>query len=407
MRALLAAAVVAGLVVPGASAASASGANIRCVDDVGSYAGRCTTGHDSIQAAVNAAEPGDLVLIGPGTYSEEVVVGAGKDGITIRGTDRNDVHLEGDSQTDRYGFLITARGVEVANMTASGFTHTAFFWTGTAGYHGRYLTAYNNGIYGVYALGSSGPGLFEKSYASGNPDAGFYIGECNPCDATIRDVDSVNNGLGYSGTNASGNLVIEDSRWIANGAGILPNTLDSEKLPPQCCIVIRNNLIQGSGSNPDVPLRGINAAAFGMGIGLAGSMYTLVHGNQVFDSNRYGIVVFPFPHETPNVYRAAGNRVERNTVADSGFYDLSLAAGSGDWNCFGGNTFATSDPPRIETLYGCEIQGGSLRNLPVSGGPVSTVELVTGLVRYSGNDNWRDQPVPDEQETMPDPLAGF
>jgi hypothetical protein len=42
----------------------------------------------TIQEAVDAAQPGDLVLIGPGTYHEAVIVET--DDIVIRGTDRNE-----------------------------------------------------------------------------------------------------------------------------------------------------------------------------------------------------------------------------------------------------------------------------------------------------------------------------
>ena len=47
----------------------------------------------TIQAAVDAAEPGGLVLIAPGVYEEAVVVTTPF--LTIRGLDRNEVILEG------------------------------------------------------------------------------------------------------------------------------------------------------------------------------------------------------------------------------------------------------------------------------------------------------------------------
>ena len=100
-------------------------------------------------------------------------------------------------------------------------------WSGVRGYRRSYLTAVNNAVYGIYALDSS-DGLFEHSYASGSPDAGFYIGQCDPCQAIITDSISEWNGLGYSGTNASSDLYIVNSTFRHNVAGIAPNTLDSE-----------------------------------------------------------------------------------------------------------------------------------------------------------------------------------
>jgi hypothetical protein len=41
---------------------------------------------------------------------------------------------------------------------------------------------------------------FRHSYASGSPDSGFYIGQCDPCHAVITDVLAEHNALGFSGT---------------------------------------------------------------------------------------------------------------------------------------------------------------------------------------------------------------
>src|SRR5690606_29983011 len=104
--------------------------------------------HDTIQAAVDAAEPGDLVLISPGVYEEAVDVTT--DRLTIRGLDRNEVVLDGGFELEN-GIRVLADGVAVENMTAQNYTTNGFFWTGVTGYRGSYLTAYRNGDYGVYA----------------------------------------------------------------------------------------------------------------------------------------------------------------------------------------------------------------------------------------------------------------
>ena len=56
--------------------------------------------------------------------------------------------------------------------------------------------------------------------------------------ALVTDVLAENNAVGFSGTNASGDLRIINSEWRYNMGGIVPNTLDSELLPPQGDIVI-------------------------------------------------------------------------------------------------------------------------------------------------------------------------
>ena len=158
-----------------------------------------------IQAAVDAADPGDMILIDRGIYRETVTVTT--PGLTIRGVDRNEVILDGEFHRANGVEVLFADGVVVENMTAMNHRVNGFFWTGVRGYRGSYLTAVNNGDYGIYAF-DSGDGLFEHSYASGSPDASYYIGQCNPCDAVITDSIGEFSGLGYSGSNASGELYV-------------------------------------------------------------------------------------------------------------------------------------------------------------------------------------------------------
>ena len=95
--------------------------------------------YETIQAAVDAAEPGDLVLIAPGIYEEAVDVET--EDLTIRGLDRNEVDPRRRVRAGERHPVARVDGVAVENMTARNYTDNGFFWTGVDGYRGSYLTA--------------------------------------------------------------------------------------------------------------------------------------------------------------------------------------------------------------------------------------------------------------------------
>jgi plastocyanin len=350
----------------------------------------------TIQSAVDAAEPGDLVLVGPGVYREAVKVTTPY--LTIRGEDRNRVILEGNFELPNGIHVLDADGVTVENMTARHYLLNGFYWIDVDGYRGSYLTAYNDGDYGVYAFGSV-HGQFDHSYASGHPDSGFYIGQCHPCHALVTDVLAEGNALGWSGTNAGGDLTIANSEWRHNMAGIVPNTLDSELLPPQREQTVVGNWVHDN-NNVDAPAKPATYPAFGTGIALAGTERDVVTRNIVEDHVNFGIAVLP--NLDRNLWIAGGNRVEGNTVRRSGLADLGLGAPAATGNCFGGNDFATSLPPAIQTVAGCGF------SLTAGGGgdPAVSAALLGNVAEAEGErfprGDWRTQPEPPPQPSMPE-----
>lgn len=352
----------------------------------------------TIQAAVDAARPGDLILIAPGVYAEEVVVTA--PGLTLRGEDRNRVILDGGFSRANGVKVLGADGVVIENMTARHYTVNGFYWTGVRGYRGSYLTAYNNGDYGIYAFDSV-YGQFDHSYASGHPDSGFYIGQCKPCHALIADVLAEHNALGYSGTNAGGNLTITRSVWRYNLAGLVPNTLDSERLAPQDGTRIAGNQIYAN-HNERAPVKALQYPTFGNGVILAGGINNVVEGNLIWDHPNFGILVIA--NLDRSLWIPSGHRIRANTVWGSGRADLALAAPAGGGTCFDGNRFARSRPPVLQRLYGC---GAPLTRVG-GGDPGALVVMLRQYARaQSGrftSPDWKTQPVPPPQPSMPDPL---
>ena len=401
------------------SEAETSSATIRVPDD-----------HDTIQAAVDAASPGDLILIEPGTYEEAVDVET--EDLTIRGLDRNEVVLEGGFELEN-GIRVLADGVAVENMTAQNYTTNGFFWTGVTGYRGSYLTAFRNGDYGVYAFDAT-KGQLEHIYASGSPDAGVYIGQCYPCDAVIDDVTSEYNGLGYSGTNSGGNLLIVNSTFRYNRAGIVPNSGSYELCYPERDTTIVGNIVHDN-MQPDTPAIDVALLAMGNGILVAGGVQNTIERNLVYDHERTGIGLVPFPEEEANdgvphestwdtpcaevrddpptvtdpdalavvLWDAMQNSVQGNDVSGSGIADLAVGslqpdlAGLG--NCFGGNTFSTTAPADLEELAPCT---GEPTSDAWDVGVLNLAELVTSERPPSVDYETAPTPEPEDQPNMPD-----
>jgi len=386
--------------------------------------------HDTIQAAVDAAAPGDLVLIDPGTYAEAVDVET--ENLTIRGLDRNEVILDGGFELEN-GIRVLADGVAVENMTARNYTANGFFWTGVTGYRGSYLTAFRNGDYGVYAFDAT-KGQLEHIYASGSPDAGVYIGQCYPCDAVLDDVVSEYNGLGYSGTNSGGNLLIVNSTFAYNRAGIVPNSGSYELCYPGRDNTIVGNIVHDN-MQPDTPAIDVALLAMGNGILVAGSNRNTIERNLVYDHERVGIGLVPFPEEAANdgvpdpdtwdvpcaevrddpptitdpdalalvLWDAMQNSIVDNDVSGSALADLAVGslqpdlAGLG--NCFSGNTFASSAPLQLEALAPCE---GEPTATDWSAGVLDLGALVAAERPPAVDYETAPTPEPPDQPSMPD-----
>ena len=259
---------------------------------VGSYQG-VPGQYSSVQAAVDAARPGDWVLVGPGDYHEtgnRVPPGAVGDdtagaavlvttpGIHIRGMDRNGVVLDGTkpgaaqcssatvdqdlgplgpdgSPTGRNGLIVfKASGVSVENLTACNFLSGAdtpgdeiwFDGGGSSGaqqigsWRGAFLSATSSYFagdnqpfaqYGIYASNTFGPGLFTQVYANNMGDAAFYIGGCPDCNTILDHGHGQNSAEGYSGTNSGGHLIIENSEFDHNYLGIVTNSQNNDDQP--------------------------------------------------------------------------------------------------------------------------------------------------------------------------------
>jgi hypothetical protein len=246
--------------------------------------------YTTIQAATNAARPGDWILIGPGDYktssyktpkgSSQFPAGVliSKPDIFLRGMNRKTVIVDGtkpgapvcSSKKSAQNFGPKTKGgtnglegIEVweadndwvQNLTACNFlggagsyTGNEIWWNGGAGsgkIHGHgfvasYLTTTStyldksertDATYGLFSSDWSG-GVFDHDYASNFNDSGYYIGGCNTqCDQILENSQAEYNAIGYSGTNSGGPMLIEHNKFDQNQDGFDTNSQNNSDWP--------------------------------------------------------------------------------------------------------------------------------------------------------------------------------
>ena len=353
--------------------------------------------------------------------------------IIIRGVERNTVILDGNFELDNGIRVVGANGVALENMTAMNYTKNGFFWTGVTGYRGDYLTAWRNGDYGVYVFDSVG-GVIDNSYGAGSPDAGVYVGQCYPCDSLINHFTSEFNGLGYSGTNSGGNMVIVNSVFRHNRAGVVPNSGSYELCYPERKTTIIGNLVYDN-NQPDTPAIDVAILAMGNGILSAGGVQNIIERNRVWNHNKTGIGLVPFLEEDPNdalpeksawettcaesknlmpvqpdgalLWDSQDTTVRGNVLEDNRRADIAVgSAGSDLWtlgNCFEGNTFTTSAPLDLEKLAPC----GSPLSKDAGDWTAGDLNVITWLVDAEAappSVDWKTATLPDMPvfDSMPD-----
>lgn len=308
----------------------------------------------TIQAAVDAAKEGDLVLISPGTYTESVTVET--PGIVIRGLDRNTTILKGDGQAEN-GIKVFSDRVAVENLTIRDYRSNGLLFGGSygeddflKGYRASYITVHNNGLYGVYGFTAQG-GMIDHVYASGQRDGGVYIGQCQPCNTVVTDVVAENNAVGYMGTNSGGDLYVVNSVFSNNRVGVQPNAANKEELPPGVGLVVAGNVINNN-NNPDTP-KATNA--IGVGVGIGGAHNTEVLNNRIEGNQSGGVLV-----SSNENFDATGTVVKGNQLANNGV-DLAVISPRASKLCFADNQFAESVPDNVETAWPCSgtAKGGS------------------------------------------------
>jgi parallel beta-helix repeat protein len=344
----------------------------------------------SIQAAVDAASPGDIILVEPGSYAEPGVacpadpaqtcgVAISKDGISLIGLahGRRGVVLVNPGGQD-VGIQVartgdpaclsdpasTVQGSLVRGFTVSGFGSDGLDVVCADSWRVTGVRAVGDAEYGIFPS-LSGPGRVDHSLASGANDTGIYVGQSR----SVR-VDhnlAAGNVSGFEIENSSA-IRLDHNKATGNTAGILSFTLPFLAVTSNSGNRIDHNLVAGNNkANTCTPGGDVCNVPAGSGIAVVAADTNLVDHNQVHGNNSLGIIVASLCsafHLNPALCAALGidpnpdgnhivfNKVTGNgTAPDPGIAPLPgadlLWDGTGSGNCWGNNTAVSTFPAQL------------------------------------------------------------
>ncbi|MER6116644.1 DUF1565 domain-containing protein [Streptomyces sp. A0642] len=333
-----------GVVAPSAPAAASAGHVVRP--------------GQSIQAAVDAARPGDTIVVRPGTYRESVLIT--KPGLTLRGSGPRTVIAPGASGAQpgnacaKAGNGICVLGtaqhtvddVSVKSLSVSGFAKSGVWASWTDGLEVRSVTSTSNGVWGIAQQRSTRSDI-RRNTARSNGDAGIFVansvdeegGATDTGGTRVRGNTVTDNRIGFTARRVR-NLTVNDNTFAANCSGVF--VVGDEGTPHAGAMTIRSNTIEGNNkfcaATPRLP------AIQGSGIVLTGTESTEIRSNVI----RANVGATPLSGGIVLFKSFVGAKNTDNTISDNlvmGNQPADLAnQDTGTGNRFTGNVCATSAP---------------------------------------------------------------
>ena len=236
---------------------------------------------ESIQSAVDQAQPGDTIRVLPGTYYEEVLVQT--ESLTLAGVLEGDQRPILDGETKRangilgVGNYFSVTGFRVQNYTSNGVTVQ-----GITGVVFRDLITDQTGEYGLFPILSTDI-LIERCVTSGVIDTGIYVGQSTQI--VVRDSEAFGNVSGVEIENST-KAVVENNYLHDNTGGILvfllPGKTAAEGYGTQ---VINNRIINNNLPNFARSEMTVALVPAGTGLLIMSADTTEVTGN-TFEGNK-------------------------------------------------------------------------------------------------------------------------
>lgn len=317
---------------------------------------------ETIQSAVDSAQPGDTVQVPYGTYHERVVVDI--NGLTLEGIPNEAGEwpiLDGQELLSE-GVIASGSDFVVGNFQFLNYTDNGVLVEGANNIHFHDIYAENVGTYGVYPVRSSNV-LIERVEVTGVDDAGIYAGQC--VDVTVRDSVAYGNVIGLELENTLGGEVYNNHLYD-NTVGILLVLLPQLTSKVSANAKVYDNILENNNTENFAP-EGATAGFLppGIGILIAASDNNEVYNNTIQGNKTSGVAVFNLtgtgafnPNEVDIGIYPEGNWIHDNEYSNNGFdpdqfvKELGIPVGDILWDGTGANnrfneSGATGFPPLL------------------------------------------------------------
>ncbi|MEO7394691.1 MAG: parallel beta-helix domain-containing protein [Chitinophagaceae bacterium] len=317
----------------------------------------------SIQAAVDAAAPGETIRIEAGIYNEAIVVS--KPGIHLIGfacnpSDKVIIQNPGDEEN---GITVTDEGdgFVLKNVTVQNFEENGVFLVRVDNFLLSHVVTINNGEYGLFPVLCKN-GVVEYCSATGHTDTGIYIGQSE--NVVVQYNVAYGNVNGLEIENCTDVAVLKNHSYD-NVSGLLLVLLPGLTVKTSSNVLVRDNNFENNNHINFADPGGFEAfVPSGSGILLVGVDNATIKNNKISNNNFTGIATVStiilgalaglppdaFADIEPN---ADGAKITNNLLVNNGTappaglplpgVDL-LWDGNGINNCWKNNSFSTSYP---------------------------------------------------------------
>ncbi len=272
----------------------------------------------SIQEAVKKANPGDLIRVYPGTYSENVYIdkdNIGLQGVVIKGEWPT---LDGKKELND-AFLYSGNGILIEN-----FKIINYKGNGVMGQAGNNFVIRNNwiidtGVYGIFPQYGKN-GLIEHNVCSKIEDAAIYVGMCDNVDVLHNEV--FDNVAGIEIEN-SRHCLVENNYVHDNTGGLLAFVTPGLPIKTTFDVIMRNNFVVNNNTpNFGAPGSIVSGIPAGTGILIMAADDVIVENNIITGNNNTGITIVDLATGAPmaNDPNSEGNP-DRVVILDNIMYE--------------------------------------------------------------------------------------